>query len=92
MRRILLVAVFALVVGSGAVVTAAQSETGDQESAEVGAPAGCATPETSLIASAVASPSSSPVSSQSLDTLATAVASPMVPDPCATPESGTPAS
>jgi hypothetical protein len=92
MRRILLIVVFAFVVGSGAVVTVAQSGTGNQEAAEAGASAGCATPDASPFASAVASPASSPVSSKSLDTLATAVASPMETEACATPEVGTPAS
>ncbi len=80
MRRILLIIAFGLVVGSGAVVTAAQTDT-QPESEEVGAPpAGCGTP------------TASPFASPEVVLIATAVASPAAADPCVGAEDGTPAS
>lgn len=80
MRRIILIIAFGLVVGSGAVVTAAQTDT-QTESEEVGAPpSGCGTP------------TASPVASPSVVLIATPVASPMAEDPCVGAEDGTPES
>ena len=104
MRRIILLVALAFMIGGGAVLTAAQSNSGSQtEETDVGAPeVECATPGASpgaspdlavledVGATAVASP-------ELIADLATAIAtpgaSPAVPeDPCATPVAGTPAS
>jgi hypothetical protein len=102
MRRIVLLTMLALIVGTGVVATAAQTGTGSQpaDSEVATGEGGCASP--------VASPSGSPdidaietatpETDEVLDALATAVASPdgspvvQGVDPCATPGVGTPAS
>lgn len=87
MYRIILIVAFALVLGSGVVVSAAQSggTQAQTEAEEPGAPGGCGTP----IASPVASPVSSPVVAVIADIVATAVvspnASPASLDACPTP-------
>lgn len=99
MRRIMLLVALVFVIGGGAVYTAAQTGTGSRtEEADVGADsAGCAAPMgspdaeeiTELLATSAASP-------EVFDDLATAIASPdatpILIDPCVTPDMGTPAS
>jgi len=98
MRRIILLVALVFVIGGGAVYAAAQSGTdANTDDPDVGAPsAGCATPTgspdaeeiTEILATAAASP-------EIFEDLATAIASPsgspVVIDPCATPQMGTPA-
>ena len=95
MSRIALIVVFVfIVVGGGAVVTAAQYE--DQGTPEVGTPADCGTPVDTLRISPAASPeleeieeiveTATPDTDEIVEVLATAVASPdaspVAVDPC----------
>ncbi len=89
MRRLFLLAAFALVLVSGMVVTAAQSTDVQTEEEDAGAQgAGCVLP--------VASPAAEPVASPSLALASTPIpmpeGSPVAVDTCATPQVGTPAS
>ena len=107
MFRMILIVAFALVVGSGAIIAAAQGGTGSTEAPEAGAQAGCGTPVAALMTSPEASPElgiakvverSLSSTAEAVDALATAAevveATPAVQeqDGCATPEAGTPAS
>jgi hypothetical protein len=92
MSRIVLIVAFAfIVVGGGAVVTAAQYE--DQGTPEVGTPADCGTPVDTLRVSPAASPeleeiveTATPENAGVAETIATAAttpnASPVAVDPC----------
>lgn len=106
MRQIILIVAFALVVGSGAILAAAQGGTGQTEAPEAGAQAGCGTPVAALMTSPAASPGpgiakvverSLSSTAEAVDALATAAevvdATPAIQDldECATPEIGTPA-
>lgn len=99
MRRIILVAMLAVIVGGGVVATAAQTGTGsqpaDSEVGEVEA-AACATPQASPDDFDVIE-TATPEIEEVADALATVAASPdaspavQALDPCATPGVGTPA-
>ncbi len=95
MSRMILIVAFALVVGSGAVVTAAQGDN-NPGTPEVGTPADCGTPVDTLNVSPAASPeleeveeiveTATPDTDDTLEVLATAAvspgASPVAVDPC----------
>lgn len=98
MSRIALIVVFVfIVVGGGAVVTAAQYE--DQGTPEVGTPADCGTPVDTLRISPAASPeleevveTATPDTDEIVEVLATAVASPDASPVAVDPCGGAPAS
>jgi hypothetical protein len=105
MSRIVLIVAFALVVGSRAIVAAAQGGTGQTEAPEAGAQAGCGTPVAALMTSPVASPdleeiveTATPEIEGVAETMATAATTPEASpvgqglDGCATPAVGTPVS
>ena len=96
MFRMILVVVFALIVGSGAIVVVAQGGTGHTEAPEAGAVGGCSTPVASSAATiipgqVVASPAAE--ASPAVLIPGYVIASPAAEaNGCATPEIGTPVS
>ena len=88
MRRLVMVLLFALGIGSGTVIAVAQ-DPGQAPNTEAGAPeAGCATP----LASPGATPEATPFTTGEGLAGSTPVGSPVDLTGCPTPEVGTPAS